>query len=251
MIDYKKLKQIFPNGLPEAHIFFAHREVSDVLKISYATLRRETGYRSTNRGAWVRFVKKFEEETADIPVSSIALTLPSSVEVGKKIAGIINILPTDATIGTVELAISDVTKATGVILQAPTTGTPNGGLEVTGKAVGSVDVTVLCDGKVSNKITVAVKAAVVAVTGVTLAPTTATLEFTKTQQLTPTVAPANATNKAVTYASSDTSVATVSATGLVTALSKAGTATITVKTTDGAKTATCVVTVKAPEESGS
>lgn len=246
MIDYKKLKQIFPNGLPEAHIFFAHREVSDVMKISYATLRRETGYRSTNRGAWVRFVKKFNDETSDVPVDSIALTLPSSVEVGKKISGLVNILPTDATIGTVELAISDVTKATGVLLQTPTTGTPNGSLEVTGKEVGTVTVSVLCDGKVSNTVTVTVKAAVVAVTGVTVTPTTAALEYNKTQQLTPTIAPPGATNKAVTYTTSDATVATVSATGLVTALSKDGTATITVKTTDGNKTATCVVTVRAP-----
>ncbi|WP_083691940.1 Ig-like domain-containing protein [[Flexibacter] sp. ATCC 35103] len=85
---------------------------------------------------------------------------------------------------------------------------------------------------------------VVAVTGVTLSPTTATLLVGATQQLTPTVAPATANNKAVTYSSSNTAVATVNSSGLITAVG-AGSATITVTTQDGAKTATCAVTVNA------
>jgi uncharacterized protein YjdB len=82
----------------------------------------------------------------------------------------------------------------------------------------------------------------VAVTGVTLSPTTATLLVNATQQLTPTVSPATATNKTVTYSSSNTAIATVNTAGLITAIAS-GTATITVTTQDGAKTETCVVTV--------
>jgi uncharacterized protein YjdB len=85
---------------------------------------------------------------------------------------------------------------------------------------------------------------VVAVTGVTLSPSTATLLVGATQQLTPTVNPATATNKSVTYSSSNTGVATVNASGLVTAIA-AGSSTITITTQDGAKTATCAVTVNA------
>ena len=85
---------------------------------------------------------------------------------------------------------------------------------------------------------------VVAVTGVTLSPTAATLLVGATQQLTPTVNPSNATNKTVTYSSSNTAVATVNSSGLITAVA-AGSATITVTTQDGAKTATCAVTVNA------
>ena len=85
----------------------------------------------------------------------------------------------------------------------------------------------------------------VAVTGVTLDPTTASLTVGETVTLTPTVAPDDATDKTVTWTSSDESVATV-ADGVVTAQG-AGTATITVTTTDGSKTATCEVTVTAPQ----
>lgn len=56
------------------------------------------------------------------------------------------------------------------------------------------------------------------------------------------VTPINATNKAVTWVSSNPNVATVSDNGLVTAISE-GSATITVTTEDGQKVATCVVTV--------
>jgi len=83
---------------------------------------------------------------------------------------------------------------------------------------------------------------VVNVTGVTMSPTTASISAGLTKQLTAIIAPSNATNQNVTWSSSNTAIATVSATGLVTAVA-AGTATITVKTVDGAKTATCAVTV--------
>ena len=82
----------------------------------------------------------------------------------------------------------------------------------------------------------------VAVTGVSLDHNTASIEAESTYQLTATVAPSNATDKRVTWSSSNTSVATVSSSGLVTAVS-AGSATITVTTTDGGYTDTCAVTV--------
>lgn len=64
-----------------------------------------------------------------------------------------------------------------------------------------------------------------------------------TKQLTAYVMPVGeATNTAVTWKSSNTSVATVSSSGLVTAVAN-GTATITVTTADGGYTDTCVVTV--------
>lgn len=84
----------------------------------------------------------------------------------------------------------------------------------------------------------------ISVTGVTVSPTTASLETGGTQQLTATVSPNNATDKTVSWSTSNSSVATVSSTGLVTAAG-VGSATITVTTTDGHKIATCAITVTA------
>ena len=90
----------------------------------------------------------------------------------------------------------------------------------------------------------------VAVTGVTLNKSSMELQVGQSETLTATIAPENATNKTVTWTSSDPSVATV-ANGTVTAV-KAGTATITVTTVDGGKTESCKVTVsKAVIQSGS
>lgn len=89
------------------------------------------------------------------------------------------------------------------------------------------------------------KAANVAVTGVSVSPTSVTLGVGATQQLTPAIAPNSATNKNVSYSSNATGIATVSDAGLITAIS-AGNAIITVTTADGDFTATCSVTVTAP-----
>lgn len=102
------------------------------------------------------------------------------------------------------------------------------------------------DGTLSNSksVTITVSEEDVAVTGVTMSQTSATLADGATLDLNATVAPANATNKSVSWTSSNTSVATVNSSGLVSAVS-AGSATITVTTADGNKTATCVITVTA------
>ena len=72
------------------------------------------------------------------------------------------------------------------------------------------------------------------------------LKVGATTTLTANVLPSNATNKAVTWSSSNTSVATVDQNGKVTAKT-AGTATITATAKDGSgKKGTCVVTVTSP-----
>ena len=80
------------------------------------------------------------------------------------------------------------------------------------------------------------------VIGVTLNKSTTTLKVNANESLTATITPATATNKNITWASSNTAVATVDITGKITGVS-VGTATITVTTVDQSKTAQCVVTV--------
>lgn len=86
----------------------------------------------------------------------------------------------------------------------------------------------------------------VAVSGVTVAP--ATLEMTMgeaAKQLTATIMPADASNKAVKWTSSDEKIARVDDNGMVTAVG-AGKATITATTVDGGFKADCTVSVNKP-----
>jgi len=115
---------------------------------------------------------------------------------------------------------------------------------VTAKGPGEATITVTtADGGYTATCTVTVDTPV---TGVTLSQTSAKLQFGETLALTATVAPANATNKSVTWSSSHPAVATVDENGVVTAKTTAGTATITATTAVGAKTATCAITVGVP-----
>lgn len=97
----------------------------------------------------------------------------------------------------------------------------------------------------SDEIEITTKA--IAVTGLTFKATTGSVEVGKTVAIEATVAPADATNKTVTYKSSDAKVATVDIKGVVTGVD-AGTAEITGTTTDGSKTAKFTATVTAPAE---
>lgn len=85
----------------------------------------------------------------------------------------------------------------------------------------------------------------VSVTSVKLDQTSLSLTVGGTGTLNATVQPDNATNKAVTWSSSNETVATVE-NGVITAVG-AGTADITVTTQDGQKTAVCAVTVTQPQ----
>ncbi len=85
----------------------------------------------------------------------------------------------------------------------------------------------------------------VAVKGVKLSKTSASIGRTDTLQLTATVTPENAADKSVTWQSDTPSVATVTSDGLVQAVSP-GSAIITVTTKDQGKTASFKLTVKPP-----
>ena len=84
---------------------------------------------------------------------------------------------------------------------------------------------------------------VVHVTGVDVSPSTATIEAGGTTTLTATVSPSNATDKSVSWSTSNSAIATVSS-GVVTGVA-AGTARITATTNDGSYTDYCDVTVTA------
>ena len=81
------------------------------------------------------------------------------------------------------------------------------------------------------------------VTGVMVIPETASIVVTETYQLTANILPSGATNKSVTWSSSNPSIATVDSNGLVTAVAEGGPVTITATTSDGGFTDTSTITV--------
>lgn len=188
-------------------------------------------------------------EAGESPLSAaLAVKTPYSPVTGVTL----NKNTTTLVVGANETLTATVAPATaGPGVNWSSSATANATVDANGKVTavkaGSATITATskADSTKSASCTVTVNNPVVPVTGVTLDKTTASIAVGATTQLTATVAPANATNKAVTYSSSDATKATVTNAGLVTGVA-AGEATITVKTTDGNKTATCVVTVTAP-----
>ena len=168
-----------------------------------------------------------------VPVASVVLNMHSATIV---VTGTAQLAatpsPTDATNKSVSWTSSDNT-----IAKVSATGL------VTGVAVGAATITATtADGGFKDTCAVTV---VVPVTGLSLSASTATCAVNGSCQLTAAVKPANATNQAVAWSSSNTSVATVSSAGLVTGAA-VGSATITATTVDGGYTATCALSVVVP-----
>ena len=115
---------------------------------------------------------------------------------------------------------------------------------VTAKTVGTAVITASCGGYSASS-TVNVTDGTIRVTGVTLDKASAGLVVGETTQLTATVMPEGATNKEIKWTSSSNAVATVSDSGLVTALTE-GTAQIrATSVSNGSCYAICDVTVAA------
>ena len=171
-----------------------------------------------------------------VGVSGITLNKTAlNLTIGASESLVATISPSNATNKDVEWTSSNTNVAT-----VDTKG------KVTGVSSGSATITVKTkDGSKVATCNVTVKNPVISVTGVTLNKTALNLVTGASESLVATISPSNATNKNVEWTSSNTNVATVDTTGKVKAIST-GSAIITVKTKDGAKVATCNVTVKNP-----
>ena len=166
-----------------------------------------------------------------IAVSSIELSsTKKTIQVGKTAKLTVKIKPSNASNQTIQWTSSNTSVAV-----------VNASGEITAIKEGTAKITAKSNNGKTATCTVTVKTTV-PVSSVTLSSTKKTIQVGKTASLTATIKPSNATNKKVTWTSSNTGVATVDSNGKVTA-KKEGTATITVKSTNGKK-ATCTVTVK-------
>ena len=166
-----------------------------------------------------------------IPVSGITLSHTSATLVeGESLTLSATVTPADATDKTVTWSSSDETVATvdaNGLVKAIAPGTA----VITAKA-----------GDKSATCTLTVEKKVIPVSGITLSHTSATLVEGESLTLSATVTPADATDKTVTWSSSDETVATVDANGKVVAIAP-GTAVITAQAGDF--TATCEIVVSA------
>ena len=176
---------------------------------------------------------------APVAVSSIRLNKNTlALTVGGSDTLTATVLPDEATNKNVTWESSDPRVAT-VDENGKVTAVKQGTATITVKSVSNDTVTDTCEVTVTDQ--------TYPVTGVALAPDKAVMYVGDTKNLTVEFTPSNATNKNVTWKSSDEAVATVMD-GVVTAVGK-GTATITVTTEDGGFTATCEITVKIPVSS--
>lgn len=122
----------------------------------------------------------------------------------------------------------------------------NGLVTAVAEGTATITVTTADGGKTATCEVTVTQPAETPVASVTLDKTSLTLDVGGSDTLTATVKPDDATNKAVTWSTSNENVATVDQNGNVKAVG-AGTATITAAASDGSgKTATCEVTVNGP-----
>ena len=170
-----------------------------------------------------------------VPVSSVSITPGSlTIDPSQTASLTATISPSNASNKSVSWSSSNTAVAT----------VSNSGL-VTAISEGSATITVRTnDGNRTATATVSVNKidTTIPVSSVSLTPGSVTLDPSETAFLTATVSPSNAGNKSVSWSSSNTAVATVSNSGLVTAINK-GVATISVTTEDGGKQATASITV--------
>ena len=168
-----------------------------------------------------------------VPVEGVSVEVEAiEVAEGENASIVVKITPEDASVKDVTFASSD---------EAVATVDEEGNITAVAPGTATITVTTADGGKTATcEVTVTPK--VVPVEGIAFTKDQVSVVEGEKVLLYVSFTPKNATDKRVTWSSSDTGVATIDSKGNVTGV-KPGTATITVKTTDGGKTATCVVTV--------
>ncbi len=180
----------------------------------------------------VTVAKKVNVSSVKLSASAMTITNGNS----KRLTATVS--PSNASVSTVKWKTSNSKVAT--VTSAG---------KVTAVGVGTATITCTSTDNANKKATCKVTVTPVKVSGLKLNRTSATVYPKKTVTLKATVSPSNADNKAVSWKSSSTKIATVSSSGVVTGV-KSGTATITCTAKDGSgKKATCKITVGVPVKS--
>jgi hypothetical protein len=171
----------------------------------------------------------------DVGVTGVKLDPSAGVVVGETISLKAEVLPSNATNKNVSWATSDASVAT-----------VNGGT-VKGISIGTADITATTENggyKATCKVTVTDQE--IKITGIALDKTSVSLTPGETENLTAILTPSNATDRNITWTTSNASVATVSG-GVVKAVAE-GDAIITAAANSGSLKATCSVSVFTAKE---
>ena len=165
--------------------------------------------------------------TVSVPATSISLNQSTvTMHPGNTLTLVETVLPSNATNKTVTWT-SNSANATVNSLGV-----------ITAVAVGSAVITARC----GTLTTTCVVSITIAVSSVSVSPTSISIGTGSTRSITSTVLPSNAANKSVTWSSANPLIATVSSSGLITAVGT-GSTTITVQTVDMARAAIVAVSV--------
>ena len=174
--------------------------------------------------------------TVTVPVSSVTLDKTTlALTEGETYKLTATVSPEDATNQGISWRSSDSRVATV---------DDNGLVTAIGAGTAAVTVTT-ADGGLTATCEVTVARKIIHVTGVELSSTTLRIIKGNTETLTATVLPADATDKSITWASTNQGIAQVEQNGRVTGV-ETGSATVYVTTTDGEFVAACEVTVYVP-----
>ncbi|MGL6206995.1 MAG: Ig-like domain-containing protein, partial [Lactobacillus panisapium] len=174
--------------------------------------------------------KTITVNAATVAVTGVNITGASTVNAGSSVTYTANISPTNATDKSITWS-SSATSVAAISSSGVVTGVKSGTATITAKA---------SNGVIGTK-TIKVNATTVSVTGVSINASSTSLYTGNTLTLSATVTPTNATDKSITWSSSNTTVATVSSSGIVTGI-KDGIAIITAAANNGVS-ATITVTV--------
>ncbi|NLZ80649.1 MAG: hypothetical protein GX913_02415 [Clostridiales bacterium] len=196
----------------------------------YTYVRAESS--ETLYGSPVKAVSAFRKITVDQPVTGLTFESEAiSMKRGSVIFLKDTIKPDNATDKSLEWSSSDEDVAT-VDQNGKVTGIESGQAIITVKTLDGSEMVAEC-----------VITVLEPVSGISLSARSRTVEVGSKYTIQPNIAPSNADNKAVTYTSSDPTIATVDAKGVVTGL-KSGTTLIVVKTDDRGLLASMTIEVK-------
>ncbi len=220
-----------PNGIQ--HGYYATYSIQANKTGTYTLYAGSNCIKST-AGGWVYgnpVVKYYIIVSSPVPVSSISLnTMNAEITIGENLQLEKTIIPSNASNKSVIWSTSN--EAVAIV--------DNNGL-VTGVGIGTANITCTATNGVSTHCIVTVNP--VLVNGITFNQAEAELTAGEKLQLEATIAPDNASDKSITWSSTNEAVAVVSESGLVTAVGS-GTCLVKATANDGSgKSASCLVTV--------